>query len=119
MPSLCNTNVEAFTKTNVCLTTLGCALTENMLRNPGNPANYFYEKKPDFSSCPGAKVRHQGPLGTARAKPCDHYEKKYKIKNIKETSVHFALMGKNGFKTSFICRVTFFKKNSNFYSFLA
>ena len=48
MPSLCNTNVEAFTKTNACLTTLGCALTENMLRNPGNPANYFYEKNQTF-----------------------------------------------------------------------
>ena len=31
MQYLCNTNVEAYTKTNACLTTLGCALTENML----------------------------------------------------------------------------------------
>ena len=31
MQYLCNTNVEAYTKTNACLTTLGCALTENIL----------------------------------------------------------------------------------------
>lgn len=28
MQYLCNTNVEAYTKTNACLTTLGCALTD-------------------------------------------------------------------------------------------
>ena len=44
MQYLCNTNVEAYTKTNACLTTLGCALTENMLWNPGYLSNYFYEK---------------------------------------------------------------------------
>lgn len=75
MQYLCNTNVEAYTKTNACLTTLGCALTENMLWNPGYLSNYFYEKKKEFSSCPGAKVKHQGWLGTARALPCDHSEK--------------------------------------------
>ena len=48
MQYLCNTNVEAYTKTNACLTTLGCALTENMLWNPGYLSNYFYEKNRIF-----------------------------------------------------------------------
>lgn len=48
MQYLCNTNVEADTKTNACLTTLGCALTENMLWNQGYLSNYFYEKTKIF-----------------------------------------------------------------------
>lgn len=65
-------------------------------------------KKTEFPSCLVAKFRHQGSPGTARVQPCDHSEKNYKIKNIKDTTVHFALMRKNSLGTSFICRVTLF-----------
>ena len=65
-------------------------------------------KKPKFSSRPGAKVKHQEPSGNARAQPCDHSEKNYKIKNIKDTPVHFAFMRKNSLNgTSFVCRVIY------------
>lgn len=76
-------------------------------------------KKTEFPSCLVAKFRHQGSPGTARVQPCDHSEKNYKIKNIKDTTAHFALMRKNSLGTSFICRVTLLYKNSNFYYFLA
>ena len=105
MQSLCNTNVEAYTKTNACLTTLGCALTENMLWNPGYLSNYFYEKKQNFLVAQEQKLSTRADW--VLLEHCLVIILR-KIKNIKDNSVHFALIRKNSLNgTSFVCRVIF------------
>ena len=37
------------------------------------PNIMFSLKKLRFSGCEGAKIRHQGPLGSARVQPCQYW----------------------------------------------
>ena len=48
----------------------------NTLLKSITPRKWFLWKKLQFSGCPGARVKHHGPPGTARAQFCIHNQDK-------------------------------------------